>query len=47
MSLSRASFSSLLKGGSTMNYGKKKPAKVVKKKKMVKKTKKKAMKRGY
>jgi len=34
-------------GTKTMNYGKKKPAKVVKKKKMVKKTKKKAMKRGY
>ena len=45
--MNRASFSSLLKGGSTMNYGKKKPAKVVKKKKMVKKAVKKPMKRRY
>jgi hypothetical protein len=46
MSLSRASFPSLMKGNK-MKYGKKKTAKVAKKKKMVKKMKKKAMKRGY
>jgi len=46
--MNRASFPSLMKQGTkNMSYGKKKPAKVVKKKKMVKKTKKKAMKRGY
>jgi hypothetical protein len=43
MSLSRASFPSLMKG-KKMKYGKKKTAKVVKKKK---KNKKKSMKRGY
>jgi len=41
--MNRASFSSLMKGNK-MNYGKKKPAKVVKNKK---KNKKKSMKRGY
>jgi hypothetical protein len=45
--MNRASFSSLMKGNK-MNYGKKKPAKVVKnKKKMVKNMKKKPMKRRY
>ena len=48
MSLSRASFPSLMKQGTkNMSYGKKKPTKVVKKKKMVKKAVKKPMKRGY
>jgi len=46
--MNRASFPSLMKQGTkTMSYGKKKPAKVVKKKKMVKKAVKKPMKRGY
>jgi len=45
MSLNRASFPSLMKQGTkNMSYGKKRPAKVVKKKK---KNKKKSMKRGY
>jgi len=46
--MNRASFPSLMKQGTkNMSYGKKRPAKVVKKKKMVKKKKSKSMKRGY